>query len=199
MYIDHSVQISILRELLFKPKARFRDLNKTDLTNDHFTFHLKKLIKIGLIEKKESHYQLTPQGLEIAGRMDIKSMKIIRQPKVGVLICITKKVSNRVEVLMGERLRDPSKGLIGFPTEKVRFGESFQETARRCLLKETGLEAEFEYRGAVHVIKYKEDFPFVDVILNYYKNTSLSVELLEETEESRNFWIPYKDAYNNFK
>ena len=122
--IDHIVQLSIIKQLIFKPKARFRDLNKTDLTNDHFTFHLNRLIKLGILEKKGIYYSLTTQGLELAGRLDIKSMSIVHPPKVGVCLFITRKNKGKVEVLLEERLKDPFKGMIGSHTEKVRFAES---------------------------------------------------------------------------
>ena len=60
----HEFQISILRELLFKPKARFSDLKKVDITNDHFTFHIKQLIKEGLVFKTNKRYSLTDEGKE---------------------------------------------------------------------------------------------------------------------------------------
>ena len=48
----HSVQVTILRHLLFKPHATFSELQKsTDLTSDHFNFHIKKLIEEGFVEK----------------------------------------------------------------------------------------------------------------------------------------------------
>ncbi|MDD3647342.1 MAG: NUDIX domain-containing protein [Candidatus Dojkabacteria bacterium] len=189
MQIDHTVQISILRELLFKPHARFSDLNKTELTNDHFNFHIKRLLKLGIILKKENYYQLSPEGLELAGRMDIANMEIIKQPKVGVMIYVTRKHNDNLQVLMGRRLRDPSKGMVGLHTEKVRFGESMNETAKRCLKKETGLDGEFDYAGAVHMLKFKDKFPYIDVILNCYKTTAVNGTLLENTPESENFWV----------
>lgn len=42
----HEAQTAILRHLLFKPTAAFSELQKaTDLTSDHFNFHVKKLIE----------------------------------------------------------------------------------------------------------------------------------------------------------
>jgi predicted transcriptional regulator len=81
----HEFQISILRELLFNPNARFRDLKKVDITNDHFTFHVKHLIKEGLVVKKEGRYSLTDEGKEFANRMDTEALKLERQAKLGVL------------------------------------------------------------------------------------------------------------------
>lgn len=195
MKINHEIQLIILKQLMYHPKARFRDLNKTDLTNDHFTFHLKRLIKIGLIEKENSFYRLTPKGLEITGRLDPKILEIIRPPKVGVCLFITRRNKGRVEILLQERLRDPFKGSIGSPTEKVRFGESFEETAARCLNTETGYSGTFKYIGAAHIIKkYKKEI-ILDVLLNYFKVSNLEGHFKQRTKEVRNFWIEVKKAY----
>lgn len=134
MEIDHHAQLTILRELLFHPEAHFGELNKTGLTNDHFTFHLKRLIDKGLIEKTDEVYKLTPMGLEIAGRLDVKNLEFIKQPKVGVSICVTR--NNGRELLLGRRRKDPNRGQCGFYAQKVRFGESLFETAKNaCLMK----------------------------------------------------------------
>lgn len=71
----HDYQISILRELLFRPEARFRDLNKVDVTNDHFSFHVNHLIKEGLIKKTNGKYSLTDEGKEFANRMGKFTLK----------------------------------------------------------------------------------------------------------------------------
>ena len=195
MQIDHNVQLDILKQLLFKPKARFRDLNKSDLTNDHFTFHLKRLIGLGLIEKEGNIYQLTPPGLEIAGRLDLKSMQIVRPPKVGVCLFITREKEGKIEVLLEERLKDPSKGKIGSHTQKVSFGESLFETAERCLKEETGLTGKFEYAGVIRIIRKKRDYPAVDVLLNFFRVKNPKGKLITKTSESRNYWTPLEKVY----
>ncbi len=53
----HQAQTSILRALLFAPHAGFAELQKTtDLTSDHFNFHIKKLVEAGLVTKNDSGY-----------------------------------------------------------------------------------------------------------------------------------------------
>jgi|GEM_PF-4872990 len=52
----HEVQASILRELLFHNGTNFAALNKIGITNDHFTFHIKQLMKEGIKEDFYSHY-----------------------------------------------------------------------------------------------------------------------------------------------
>lgn len=49
----HQAQMSILRHLLLVPNASFAELQKsTNLTSDHFNFHVKQLVATGYIEKK---------------------------------------------------------------------------------------------------------------------------------------------------
>lgn len=51
----HTAQVEIMRHLLFKPQAAFAELQKqTGLSSDHFTFHVKKLIQEGYVEKSRS-------------------------------------------------------------------------------------------------------------------------------------------------
>ncbi len=67
----HPIQSNILRNLLFNPEARFSDLNMEHLPTDQFTFHLKRLMELELIEKiNQNHYHLTLSGKEYAGRFD---------------------------------------------------------------------------------------------------------------------------------
>jgi len=51
MQINHKVQLLVLRELLFKQKARFAKLNILGLDNNYFNFHLKQIINHDLVEK----------------------------------------------------------------------------------------------------------------------------------------------------
>lgn len=48
----------ILRELLFRPNARFSDLNISDLPTDQFTYHLKRLIQDRYVKKNNKEYML---------------------------------------------------------------------------------------------------------------------------------------------
>ena len=52
----HPAQAKILRDLLFKPCARFAKLNSLKLSTGHFTFHPKSLVEAGLIEKNRISY-----------------------------------------------------------------------------------------------------------------------------------------------
>ena len=73
----HTTQISILRHLLFVPEATFAELQKdSDLTSDHFTFHIKKLVASGYVNKTKNGYALSSIGKEYANRMDTDENEI---------------------------------------------------------------------------------------------------------------------------
>src|SRR3989344_1133235 len=89
----HEIQASILRELLFHNGSNFASLNKTEITNDHFTFHLKRLVGAGLVEKKDKRYFLTQAGKMYASRLDIDALKIEKQGTPGVAVT-AKRIKN---------------------------------------------------------------------------------------------------------
>src|SRR4030042_3526298 len=133
----HEFQISILRELLFKPQARFRDLKKIDITNDHFTFHLKQLVKQGLVVKTYGRYSLTDEGKEFSNRMDTDALKIERQAKLGIAIHATRTRNKIIEYLVHRRLKEPFFGWYGSHSGKIRWGENPISCAKREFLEET--------------------------------------------------------------
>ena len=101
----HDFQSSILRELLFKPGARFSDLKKVDVSNDHFTFHVNQLLKEGLIRKDNRKYFLTTEGKEFANRMDTDSLKLEKQGKVAIAIHAVRTNKGVKEYLVHRRLK----------------------------------------------------------------------------------------------
>ncbi len=98
----HAIQAGILKVLIFKTEAKFSELNPEKVSSDHFNFHVKKLLELGLIEKnRNDRYQLTKEGKEFANRFDVDSQKmaIERQAKIGVLIIPVKKKMERKNTL----------------------------------------------------------------------------------------------------
>lgn len=204
--IKHPVQLEILKNLLYTPEAGFAELNSTELSNDHFTFHIKRLLKEGLILKnREQKYTLSKKGLEIAGRIDLEKLNIIRQPKVGISLCILKRIPLKKDsfennkILVGKRLHNPLKGKISLYTEKVRLGERLIKTAQRCLKRETKLIAQkYELAGTTRFLKKTDDnITVIDVVLHYFIVSELIGSLSKKTKVSENKWYTVKKLYNN--
>lgn len=190
----HEFQISILRELLFKPEARFRDLKKVDVTNDHFTFHVNHLIKEGLITKQNGKYSLTDQGKEFANRMDTDALKLERQAKLAIAVHAVRKNKGITEYLVHRRLKEPFYGWYGSHSGKVRWGENPLECARREFLEETGLVGKFTLKGIVHYHHFHKDGRLLeDKFFWVFRVENTKGDLKEKVPEGENIWMTEKE------
>ncbi len=189
----HAAQTSILRELLFRPKAGFAQLQKpTGLTSNHFNFHMQQLQELGLVEKiAAGEYRLSPKGKEYANKLDTDNNTIERQPKVSVALIIERTRGSRTEYLCQQRLKNPYYGFWGRLGGKVRWGESLNEAAERELHEETGLHAQFEFRTLYHKRDYRtetgellEDKLFCLMYTNHATGT-----LVVDFEGGHNEWL----------
>lgn len=189
----HEAQISILRELLFQPEAGYTELQKpTGLASDHFNFHIKRLMDLGLVERsKRGRYHLSSKGKEYANKLDTDNNTIERQPKVAVLLATTMVVDGQTLYLFQERLKQPYFGYWGFPGGKIRWGETVLEAAARELLEETGLQAKHKFMGIYHEHTYQEETGEMleDKIFFVVKCFALQGMLIEQFEGGRNAWM----------
>lgn len=187
----HVAQMAILRKLLIGREASFSDLMRaTELTNDHANFHIKKLIAAGMVEhvsKSYGKYQLTRKGKEYANRMDTDALVIEKQPKLIVDIGIE---NSKGKFLFQERSKQPYYGYWGFPTGKIRWGETMLEAAGRELMEETGLSATLRVVGMHHKLDYDENKEMLeDKYLILVHGTNPKGELLIDTETHTNHWL----------
>jgi 8-oxo-dGTP pyrophosphatase MutT (NUDIX family) len=197
----HPVQAEILKYLLFHTEGRFSDLNTTGMTNDQFTFHIKRLVSLGVLEKSgEKSYILTAIGKEFANKFDTDTLEIERQPKIGVNIVCSKVDNGVTYYLIQERLKQPYYGFFGFVTGKVRWGETILETATRELGEEVGVTADLKVLGLFHKMDYmeqsdnKEEKLLEDKFFLLIHGTNIKGEITEEFEGGRNLWIA-KDEF----
>lgn len=182
--------MEILRQLLFKQKASFSELQKaTELTSDHFNYHIKQLIDVGYLEKQEGEYILTRAGKEYANRMDTDQKIMEKQPKISVLLLVE---NEKGEFLAQQRLKQPFYGFWGRATGKVRWGETLEEAAKRELLEETGLTADFRYAGLYHKMDYETTGDFLeDKYFLIMHGTNPQGEL-QDGEGHHNEWLSVK-------
>lgn len=193
----HPIQFQILRQLLFQPIARFSDLNLSNLTNDHFTFHIKRLVELSLVEKSSAGYTLTTMGKEFANRMDTDKLEVERQAKTGILVVPCRKSRAKTEYLIQQRLKQPFYGYHGFITGKIRWGETVIETALRELKEETGLMGIPSLTGIEHKIDYSTDSKLLeDKFFYVVKATKLSGELTTEFEGGKNTWLTKSQIFS---
>lgn len=194
----HKAQTSILRELLFHPHAGYAQLQKpTELTSDHFNFHISRLQELGLVTKEgRGKYKLSPKGKEFANRLDTDKNTVERQPKVAVILNVERQRKGERQFLFQERLKNPYYGFWGLPTGKITWGEKVADAARRELLEETNLEADWRVAGIYHELaKIKEtDELMEDKIFFVCHGTNPRGKLMEDFEGGHNEWLTVEEA-----
>ena len=116
------------------------------MENDLYNYHLKQLIKKGLVEKREGIYSLTTDGKVFSHRVDSagRAKEFI---KCALLLGLFEFRENETRALAQQRKRHPLYGTIGIHAGTIRRGESILDAARRKFVEETGLEAEFTLMG----------------------------------------------------
>lgn len=189
----HDAQTLILRELLFRPEAGYAELQKpTGLTSDHFNFHIGRLVDLGLVERvTKGRYRLSLAGKEYANKLDTESNTIERQPKTAVMLAISRELGDCKEFLIQERIKNPNYGFFGFPTGKVRWGETVIQAAQRECEEETGLAVDFIVKGTYHEhVRLAETEQLIeDKIFFICQGSNVRGELRAEFEGGRNQWL----------
>lgn len=193
----HPMQTLILRELLFVPSARYSDLQKASgLDSDHFKFHLGRLVAVGYVEKAGRSYRLTVTGKEYANKIDTDAGTLERQPKSAVILVVERTEHGTKQYVVQERLKHPYYGFWGFPSGKIRWGESILDTAKRELMEETGLTGDFIHSGVYHErdIRPGTDEIIEDKIFHVMFCGNPSGVLLDEFPGGRNRWRTLDDT-----
>src|SRR4051812_48701432 len=86
--ISHHIQLHIIRQMLHAAESRYSELKPKNVESNLFMYHLKQLIREGLIEKRDKTYVLTREGKRFADRATLETMKIRIQPKIVVILCV---------------------------------------------------------------------------------------------------------------
>lgn len=201
--ITHPTQTEILKALIYEERLSFSDLNRIaapEMSSDNFNFHIKRLIELGIIEKKGTEYFLDDKGVEFSSRIDLKERRVFKQPKLSIALGIFEDRTEK-KILLTQRKYQPLKGFWGFHTEKMRFGEVWNDAISRCLLKETGiLEFETQPFGVTHLLREDDGVVLADVIhLQFKIFPNEKSPIFFESEEVINEWVGVENVTTNYK
>jgi hypothetical protein len=184
----HYIQQNILKKLLKSSESTFTELNITDLTSDHLNFHIKQLLREGLIDKTESGYKLTSLGMEAAGRIDINSGNTIQQPKISISLGVFK--NSDKEVLVLKRNRAQSLGQYAWLDKKWRIASNIENEIKLLLDEEAGLKcSNFTFAGATHVIRRDQKSLEIDAVLLNFKIVDPTGDLKRFSKDGENMWF----------
>lgn len=201
----HPLQIQILSYLKSVPSARFNDLKPKEITSDHFNFHIKRLIELGIIKKTEDGlYVLTTEGKALANKIDdtktpTNSNQI--QPKTSLLFVISQEFDGIEKFVVKKRVQHPFMNHLVFPTWGLEFGMPIQETIDRYLPFTTGLNllGKPEIIGHIRRIDRDTDQGKVinDILLLITRVREVSGELREDHKGAPQFWVTKDEMLAN--
>ncbi|MCW1907892.1 MAG: NUDIX domain-containing protein [Candidatus Saccharibacteria bacterium] len=147
----NNVQAHILRRLFTQDGLRFAEIKDIHTPSDQFSYHLRQLQKLGLIEKSEDlSYRLTPVGKQQSILLSPSSDRFIDQGFLAVRVVLTKLEDGVTYYLMRQRQLVPYKGQLETPGDKIMRGETVLEAAKRAVFEQTGLTCDIKVLGLQH-------------------------------------------------
>lgn len=173
--------------------ARFSELMRpTDLESDNFKFYLRSMIKEGWVTKTaEGDYQLSTAGKVFANNLNETERTTQRQPKLSVVIVVSRQTGGARQFLLHQRARHPFYGFWGFLSGPIRWGELPEEAAQRELMKQSGLEASLTARGIYRQRTYKADSSTLleDGLFTVMYAERVEGEVSNEWQGGENRWV----------
>lgn len=187
--MNNWIQNHVLLELTRHATRRYSELKPRDIEGNLFMYHLKGLIKEGLVEKKDTAYGLTVKGMQMAGHISLQTGKLRVQPKILTMVACR---NGNGEYLFVRWLRQPNIGLVSFPHGMVHFGESLADMAALELAEKAGLEADLAFKGDIYIRGMRGDAVDRHMLVHVFKagnvKTGRENELRPEVGEP--FWAP---------
>lgn len=190
----HPYESHILKKMLLGDVLRYRDLKPKDAESNLFIYHLKNLIKQGLIEKTIGGYRLTVAGLRYIDKISLSRFEHRSQPKI-ITIIISKNIKG--EHLLYITKRQPFYNLIGFPYGKIHFGETLFEAANRELKEKSGLSASLKHKGDAYLKIYKDEELISHMLCHIFWADKIFGNLIRESEVGICRWGNIKNIGQN--
>ena len=186
----HTIQLMIIKELIFSNALSFSDMRVKDIPNNQLDYHIKELISLGFVEKVGDKYTLTKEGKTFSGYVDTDKAVTKRQAKITVWMVPVR----GDEVLIYIRLKHPFFGCQGFGGGKLDYGEKITDGAERELKEEANLE------GRATLVAIKHYLVFDNITKNLVEDKFMYLCRIDKVkgelkcgEEGKYEWIKIKD------
>ncbi len=149
---DHYIQREIFLKLRQHDVARYSELNIKSIESSQFMYHLKELIRAGLVEKiGKGQYRLTAKGITYSQNFSTEQKNITISPLTYSLIFAR---SNKGNWLILKRNKQPYINLLGCLSGKVHMEETLTDAAKRewDTSYNSKTNPEMIYKGMVSVL-----------------------------------------------
>ena len=154
--IKHHIQKYILGALMYKEHARFSDLKPTKTDTNLFAYHLKVLIREGLVIKSDMGYTLSQNGQKYVDRVSTAKMSVRTQPKIISMLVIQ---NSDGDLLLQKRTKQPYINAWTLPYGKVHIED---RTAQAAAIREAAEKLDIEvdnirHAGEAYIRVYADD------------------------------------------
>jgi ADP-ribose pyrophosphatase YjhB (NUDIX family) len=148
--VNHHIQKYIIDVLMYANTARFRDLRPPKTDTNLFSYHLKSLIKSGMVEKRDQGYSLSSIGLSYVDRVSTENKSIRTQPKIISMLVIQ---NSDGDILLQKRTKQPYIDTWTLPYGKLHVEDkTVKDAAQREAFEKLGLEnPDLEHAGDAYI------------------------------------------------
>lgn len=154
--LDHHIQRAIVYRLAFSPQLRFSELKPGDIENKLFDYHLKKVVKAGLVAKDSSGlYALTSHGRKL-GIHVVNNARALTDQAYSVLFLVIRRQSDGAWLLYRRKVH-PLLGRVGFMHAVPNASEATLVTARSAVKQQTGIDCQFNALGSGYFRVFEGD------------------------------------------
>lgn len=192
--MTHVIQKEILARLITHKYLRFSRLKPANIESNHFMYHLKALMREGLIVKNdEGLYLLSAQGKQLADNLSLETYKPRKQPNIVTLITCQ---NEKGQWLVYKRARQPLIDQVGFVYGKLHLGETVAEAAHRELKEKTGLQCELKHKGDGYITIYEAGEPISQILFHLFYGKNPYGEITRTKKPGNAFWA-WQDEFNH--
>ena len=124
--VKHHIQKYILSVLMHAKYARFRDLRPPRVDTNLYSYHLKVLLKSGMITKTEYGYTLGARGLDYVDRVNADKLFVRNQPKIITMLVVQ---NSDGDVLLQKHIKQPYIDTWTLPYGKLHIDDESVESA----------------------------------------------------------------------
>ncbi len=183
----HYIQKNILRQLMHNDELRYSQLKPEDMAGNLFMYHLKPLIRDGMIVKNEAgHYELTADGKLHLDHLSLKTM----QPRLQARIVLFFAAQNdQGEWLLVRKSKHPLYNKIGHIHGNQLMGESLLEAAKNVFEDRSGFKADIVHRGDGYATYLENNEMTSNVMFHFFMAKNLKGKLRPKHSNGENIWM----------
>lgn len=130
----HEIQKILLKRLLIQNGQRYSTLTVGYDFDDNIVFHLKQLIKNGLIKKDADKYLITVEGVKVITDYDLPTIE-----NIGYKTFFVGFLCNWGDKFLIKEHPTETTNFYNLPSGKPRFGESIESALIRTFESNTGV------------------------------------------------------------